>query len=197
MAKDDPKFIASCCGKPIEDCPGCPQGTIIKKTNRDKTMEEHLIFQKIEEGTVTVDDFNKLISEATPEALRDRVRRRTTQNATDGHIDDEGHQKLDLPKFADRVQPKREKADNTQMHGRGKIAHKKSARTQKRKAVHESRDVTNWYNNYDNIKLVARYLVEVEDWAASDLLHFIDKPRKWGEKYEQARTWANEQRTRR
>lgn len=133
MADKKPEFVTSCCGKKAEDCPGCPGGMML--IPKDETMKEnsHVIFKKIEEGTVTASDFNKLISEATPEALRDRVRRRTKKNETDSHIDDEGHQKLKPPKFADRVQPKRERADNTQMHGQGKAAHRRSARTQKRK----------------------------------------------------------------
>lgn len=92
----------------------------------------HPILNKIDEGTVTTDDFNKLISEATPEAVRDRVRRRVKRSETDKHIDDEGHQKLENPSFTKRVQPKREKPDRSQMHGQGKVAHRKSARTQKR-----------------------------------------------------------------
>ena len=126
-------FVTSCCGKKIEDCPGCQQGMeLIPK--EEKTMKEatHPIFRKIDEGTVTVNDFNQLIAEATPESVRDRLRRKVKRNETDSHIDDEGHQKLKLPTFASRVQPKRKRANNTQMHGQGKAAHRRSTRTQKR-----------------------------------------------------------------
>lgn len=95
---------------------------------------EHPIFQKIDEGTVTVDDFNKLISEASPEALRDRIRRKVKHNATDSHQDADGHQKLQGPQFAKRVQPKKEKNPGVQMNGQGKAAHRRSTRTQRRKA---------------------------------------------------------------
>jgi len=36
-----------------------------------------VIHRKIDEGTVTVDDFNCLIVESTPEAIRNRIRRRS------------------------------------------------------------------------------------------------------------------------
>lgn len=250
---------------------------LVPKEDSEEDMSEstdHPIFRKIEEGTVTADDFNRLISEATPESLRDRVRRHTTRNVTDSHIDDEGHQKLKPPKFADRVQPKREKANNTQMHGQGKAAHRRSARTQKRNArknrsVSENKkfnltfDKVGYYNRLRNmleergwkagkhfiidnknhiltvspsvkfdedlkqflidvgraeriglkmpdifedarrtiiptrsIKLVTRYLVEEEAWEAEDLLHFLDKPWEWDEKFEAAKAWINERRTR-
>lgn len=94
--------------------------------------DTHPIFTKITEGTVTADDFNKLIQEAVPECLRDRVRRHTIKNATDSHQEpDTGHQPLDLPTFADRVQPKRERQNSSQMHGRGKLGHRHSTRAQR------------------------------------------------------------------
>lgn len=106
---------------------------------RPMSTDDHPIFKKIEEGTVTADDFNSLIAEATPEATRDRMRRRSIKNATDSHQDNaDGHQPLDLPTFADRVQPKRERSNNTQMHGRGKMGHRHSARSQRGKPkLHE------------------------------------------------------------
>lgn len=90
---------------------------------------------KIENKTVTADDFNKLISEAMPESVRDRVRRRTIVSPEESHIDTDGHQQLKAPDLAKRVQPKRERSGNTQMTGRGKIAHKHSAKTQAREAA--------------------------------------------------------------
>lgn len=94
-------------------------------------MEENTdpIFTKIEEGTVTVDDFNKFILEATPESVRDRVRRRTIP-AKKRHLDDDEHSTVKGPKFAGRVQPKRKPSGKAQMHGRGKQAHRQSTRTQ-------------------------------------------------------------------
>jgi hypothetical protein len=106
-----------------------------------KPTDNHPIFQKITEGTVTANDFNLLIQEAVPEGMRERLRRRTARNVTDSHTDEEGHQPLDGPVFADRIQPKREREGKTQMHGRGRTAHRASARTQRRtmaRSFHES-----------------------------------------------------------
>lgn len=95
-------------------------------------MSSHPIFEKITNGTASEADFNKLIQESTPESVRDRVRRRTKRNSTDSHQDEEGHQDLELPTYADRVQPKRKPSGRSQMNGRGRVAHKHSAKTQKR-----------------------------------------------------------------
>jgi len=95
------------------------------------------VIDKIDGGTITCEDFNHLIAktmigESTPEAIRDRLRRRTKRNETDSHIEPEtGHQQLDAPTFAARVQPKRQPL-HKQGHGRSKIAHAHSARTQSR-----------------------------------------------------------------
>jgi len=43
--------------------------------------------------------------------------------------------------------------------------------------------VSEWHEVYANVVAVARYLVEVEDWTAADLLDFLEKPWKWGEKW--------------
>lgn len=94
--------------------------------------DNHPIFEKIGNKTVTAADFDQLIHESAPECVRDRVRRRTVRNATSSHLDQDGHQQLSLPTFADRIQPKRERAPGTQMNGRGRNAHRHSARTQKR-----------------------------------------------------------------
>lgn len=108
-----------------------------KKAELDAAMEEVLV--KIEGQMVTCEDFNRLITktiigESTPEAIRDRLRRRTTVNATDSHIDTEtGHQQLQAPTLAARVQPKRQPG-NQQNHGRAGIAHDHAARTQARDA---------------------------------------------------------------
>lgn len=110
---------------------------------------EHPIFQKIDEGTVTVDDFNKLISEASPEALRDRVRRKVKHNVTDSHQDQDGHQKLQGPQFAKRIQPKKEKNPGVQMNGQGKAAHRRSTRTQRRKAKATTESVKRFGLSFD------------------------------------------------
>ncbi len=104
-----------------------------KKDELDAALGQ--VLTKIEAGTVTCEDFNGLIQktvigESTPEAVRNRVRRRTTVNPAASHVDNEtGHQPLNLPTFADRVQPKRQPG-HQQSHGRAALAHKHSARTQ-------------------------------------------------------------------
>jgi len=95
---------------------------------------QHWIYEKIADNTITKSDFAKLLSEATPEAIRDRIRRRMKIDPLKSHIDDEGHQSLTQPKMAARVQPSKKKSDGVQMDGQGKVAHNQSARTQKRKS---------------------------------------------------------------
>ncbi len=105
------------------------------KQELDAALES--VVSKIDSGAVTCEDFNGLIAktmigESTPEAIRDRMRRRTIKNPTDSHQENEtGHQPLSGPTMAARVQPKR-KPGNQQSHGRAKIAHAHSARTQER-----------------------------------------------------------------
>ena len=99
-------------------------------TNKSRTYE--IILQKIQESIVTAADFNILISETTPESIRDRIRRRTTQNATKSHIDNKtGHQSLSLPSMNKRVMPKR-KPINQQNHGRSRAGIRHSQKTQAR-----------------------------------------------------------------
>lgn len=89
------------------------------------------IIKKIEEGTVTKEDFDNLIKESMPESVRNRIRRRMTPGKANSGQDDEGH--TIEPSLAKRVAPKR-KPRNKQMTGRGRIAHRHSTRTQKRNA---------------------------------------------------------------
>jgi len=95
----------------------------------DKLLEE--VLQKIDAKTITCEDFNRLIAETTPESIRDRIRRRTIKNETDSHQDEDGHQQLQLPSFNRRVMPKR-KPEHQQSHGRAKLAHRHSAKTQEK-----------------------------------------------------------------
>jgi len=155
-------------------------------------MSELPIIEKIENGTVTIGDFDDLfleyvrknknaILEATPESARDRIRRRTNKNETDKHQDNKGHQQLNQPKFAARIQPKRERANNTQMHGQGKAAHRKSTRTQRRKAKARSEskqfeltfDKAGYYNSLKEL-MESHDLVEGRDYAISN--HVLSIP---------------------
>lgn len=233
---DKLEFVTSCCGRPIEDCPGCPQGMrlILKDeymTNAknigeqigikwedvsftasqfqkglDAEMKEHhddpetkvidnseeagkvawahlkedgkyydklakmeeskhVIFTKIEEGTVTADDFNKLIQEATPESVRDRLRRRQshTQDTVRSHQDENGHADLSLPVMADRVQPKRKRADRTQMQHGGKAGHRRSARTQKRTMSKSLKEAFGFFKGNIGRPIDQKLLAGVED----------------------------------
>jgi hypothetical protein len=101
-------------------------------TTQSKPDSLDVVLKKIEEQKVTVSDFNQLISESTPEAIRDRLRRRTLKSETESHIDNKtGHQGMSLPHFQKRVAPKR-KPENQQNHGRSKVANRHSQRTQAR-----------------------------------------------------------------
>lgn len=90
------------------------------------------IFQKITEGTVTADDFNRLISESLPSSTRERSHRtmRVAQTANTNAQDIEGH----APKIRPAARSAHQKAgDNDPMQtARGKAAHRKSQRTQAR-----------------------------------------------------------------
>lgn len=98
-------------------------------SNQDPILET--IVAKIDAGTVTTSDFDALIRESTPEAVRNRVRRRTKRTPTERHVDIAGHQQLQLPTFKDRIAPKR-KPGHQQSHGRGRLGHDHSTRTQRR-----------------------------------------------------------------
>ena len=236
---DKPEFVTSCCGRPIEDCPGCSQGMmLIRKDDYmanaksigeqigvkwedvpftvnqfqkglDAEMEEHhddpetkvidnakeagkvawahlkedekyydklediedieeslqSIFVKIESKTATVDDFKQLIQEATPESVRDRLRRRQshTQDTVRSHQDENGHADLTLPVMADRVQPKRERADRTQMQHGGKMGHRHSARTQKRTMSKSLREAIEFIQENIGQPIDQKLLADVED----------------------------------
>lgn len=94
------------------------------------------ILRKIDENTVTSDDFNQLISDSVASSVQERIRRRTQVNATKSHIDRDGHQPLTAPTFDSRVKPKR-KPNNKQNHGRGKLGRKHSSKTIQ--AMHEDK----------------------------------------------------------
>jgi len=162
------KFRTSCCDRPIEDCPGCP-GTMMLLPVEEDVVEEYNI--------TSIDDLSRMLAEATPESMRDRVRRRqnANQNTVRSHQDEDGHSDIKPPKFAGRVQPKREREGRTQNHGRGKQGHRKSARTQKRTMSKSFRESTGrfadaldfileWYGKpFDEYN---RLLGEIEDKSA-------------------------------
>lgn len=102
----------------------------------EKNLKEHAIYKKIEEKTVTTEDFDRLISESMPESIRNRLRKRInpSDKVAKSHTDNQsGHTRLATPSLAKRVQPKR-KPGHQQNHGIAKAAHKHSTKTQRRKA---------------------------------------------------------------
>ena len=142
------EFITSCCGRPIEDCPGCPQRTMLipKSEYEDEQMSDEskdntgksITFQDLDKYRIkleTLEDLQQLIDEAVPESMRDRLRRRSAhqQDTVRSHQDEKGHSDLKLPVMADRIQPKRERANRTQMQHAGKLGHRHSARDQRGK----------------------------------------------------------------
>jgi hypothetical protein len=130
-------------------------------------IEESLrpILAKIEDGTATADDFNRLIQEATPESARDRLRRRQNQNqdTVRSHQDEEGHSDLQPPVMADRVQPKRERADRTQMQHGGRAGHRRSARTQRRTMSKSLREAVEFFQENIGKPIDEKLLADVED----------------------------------
>lgn len=233
---DKPEFVTSCCGRPVEDCPGCPQGMMLVRKDSymadaknigeqigikweevpftvdqfqkglDAEMTEHHddpetkvidnakeagkvawahlkedekyydklaeieesikpILAKIEAKTATADDFNQLIQEATPESARDRLRRRQNPNQDNvrSHQDEKGHTKTAAPTMADRVQPKRERADRTQMQHGGKSGHRRSARTQKRTMSKSLEEAIDFFQQNIGQPINHQLLAEVED----------------------------------
>lgn len=170
MASKTPEFVTSCCGRKIEDCPGCPDGTVL--IPKDEVMKEsmHTIYVKIAEGRVTANDFNALILEAMPETVRDRVRRRMKTNVSDSHQDEEGHQQLDLPQFNDRVQPKRKPSGKSQMNGRGRIAHRHSSRKQEKTMSKSFSEAAEFVQQYMGHKDYHDKLQLIEDKRALGLL---------------------------
>ena len=135
------------------------------------------VLDKIKESKVTVEDFNRLISETTPESIRDRVRRRTLKSPTKSHIDNKtGHQSLSLPDLNKRVMPKR-KPVNQQNHGRGKMGQRHSQRTQR--YMREAKFIkTNIGKQIDESKLVSINIPDLIN-LASRLLVLPNVNRDW------------------
>jgi len=91
------------------------------------------VLLKIENKTVSIDDFNQLIKEATPASVVDRVRRKMNPNNKRKRRkhDASGHAP-GLPKLAARINPARKRPNRTQMQHGGKQGHRRSTRTQRR-----------------------------------------------------------------
>jgi hypothetical protein len=151
-----------------------------------------LLLTKLESKTATADDFNRLIQEATPESARDRVRRRVNhaQDTVRSHQDDDGHCALDTT-MADRVQPKRERADRTQMQHGGKAGHRRSARTQKRTMSKSLREAVEFFQENIGKPIDEKLLADVEDYHVTRAMavKLMSKPginRDWLSKFLQS-----------
>lgn len=98
-----------------------------------------MIEKKIEEGTVTVDDFNKLIAESLPSSTRERLQRnsRITQGINTSHQDGIGHNTARMRPDA-RVKHQRSGNNDPMKTARGKMANRRSQRTQARKRMAEA-----------------------------------------------------------
>lgn len=108
-----------------------------------KKMEESTILStvllKIENKTVSIEDFDQLINEATPASVIDRVRRKINplNKVKRRRHDDSGHAP-GMPKFAARINPARKRSDRTQMQHGGKHGHDRSVKTQARNRRRDS-----------------------------------------------------------
>lgn len=107
------------------------------QSSTQKTIDTEFanIISKIENKSVTAEDFNNYISiimnESTPKSTTERVMRKVRNPLRKGHVDNPtGHQRLSLPSFSDRVTPRRETDGSEQMDHDGAAGHKRSTRTQ-------------------------------------------------------------------
>lgn len=142
------------------------------------------VLAKIEDGTVQKEDFNRLILarrpvlESTPEAIRDRVRRRTSENPTDSHLSHDGHQPLSGPQFVDRVAPKR-KPVGQQGHGISKLAHRQSTRTQRRRAMEAVEFIVKSHNKPISESELSQYDTHILSAVISKLMADPRLNRDW------------------
>lgn len=149
----------------LEDvCPSCPHcGSTdthhARAVDKTKTHGEPGYFANAmcyECNNGFSDDNYGALNESTPEAIRDRVRRRTSENVTDSHLSHDGHQPLSGPQFVDRVAPKR-KPVGQQSHGISKLAHRQSTRTQRRHAMEAVEFIVKSHNKPISESELSRY----------------------------------------
>jgi hypothetical protein len=114
----------------------------------EESSQLSLVLAKIENSSIEIDDFNKLIQEATPASVIDRVRRKVNPNNRNNRKkhDQSGHIS-GLPKIAARVQPSRKRSNRTQMQHGGKQGHRRSARTQKRTMKKSFQEAIDFFKN--------------------------------------------------
>lgn len=158
------KLVTSCCGRPIDDCPGCPQSMqlipeaqYMSDDKRAAVVDDDqalsAIIAKIEDNTVNMSDFDHLINEhylkeATPASAIDRVRRKVNpSNRNNRKKHDQSGHTSGLPKIAARVQPSRKRSNRTQMQHGGKQGHRRSARTQKRTMKKSFEEAVDFFKN--------------------------------------------------
>jgi len=102
------------------------------KTN-GLTPDIHQTFIKINEGVATLEDINLILCDVGS-SVQERILRRVRKNPTEKHLTHGGHQRLSGPNLSGRITPKRSRSGHTQSHGRGKHAHDRSTKKQRRTA---------------------------------------------------------------
>lgn len=133
-----------------------------------KKMEESIgltdILLKIENQTVSINDFNQLIKESTPASIIDRVRRKINpkNRINRRHHDANGHT-TGMPKFAARINPARKRSNNTQMKHGGKQGHRRSVRTQNRERRQQVKEAVDFFKINIGKKLDENLLRQVSD----------------------------------
>jgi hypothetical protein len=130
---------------PAKETPSTPKPKIPEKVKpaekpQEKPSEKSSekpdeLSKKIDEGTITCEDLDKLIDETFKSSILDRVQRRVRRDPAEKHIDNvTGHQPLSSPNMTDRITPKHDKHASSQMRHRGKSGHKRSTQSQIRNA---------------------------------------------------------------
>lgn len=99
-------------------------------------MDYDSLVKRIAENTVTVDDFNSFIIESLPSSIKARVQRGTVPADGLGIDKRTGHSRLHPmgDGIGARTHPKRTPTASPKNIGRSESAHKKSTKTQRRKA---------------------------------------------------------------
>lgn len=125
-----------------------------KLKKMEESAELNNILLKIENKTVSIDDFNSLIKEATPASVIDRVRRKMNpKNRINRRRHDKKGHASGLPKIAARVNPARKRSNNTQMTHGGKQGHRRSVRTQDRNRRNQVEEAIEFFKNHIGKKI--------------------------------------------
>ncbi len=116
-----------------------PNDYLAACTQNNLIPDIHPTFIKINESSATLEDINILL-EDIGDAVRERVLRKFRKSPGKSHTTHSGKQRLGNFSMSGRVTPKHKRSGHTQSHGRGKHAHDRSTKQQRRSArnVNES-----------------------------------------------------------